>query len=251
MKSLEMGGLRFGGGQPVVCVPLVAATFSDLEEELAAAAGLPAGLYEWRADCFSGPWEPALAMLAQKARRPLLCTLRTKGQGGEAAVSPEAYGRRLEGFLAAGGFQFLDVELAAGREQAARLARAARAKGVGVVISHHDFGGTPGREEMLELLCCMKKLGADLPKLAVMPKKSRDVLELLAVTLEAAERWGPVITMSMGALGKVSRVCGGLTGSCVTFAAGVRPSAPGQLPAATLYGILEALGEGMDSAGFE
>lgn len=225
----------------MVCVPLTAPTLGDLEEELARAAGLPAGLYEWRADLYAGDWPQALAMLAHRARRPLLCTLRTQGQGGSADLSPQAYEARLREFLAAGGFQLLDVELACGDGRAAGLARLAKEKGVGTVLSHHDFAGTPGKEEMLALLCRMKELGADLPKLAVMPNTPRDVLDLLEATLEAEERLGPVVTMSMGALGKVSRVCGGLTGSCLTFAAGVRPSAPGQLPAAAIGKMLEAL----------
>ena len=63
---------------------------------------------------------------------------------------------------------------------------------------------------MVSTLVRMKELGADLPKLAVMPRCPGDVLALLSATLRASAQIGPVITMAMGSLGKVSRVCGGM-----------------------------------------
>ena len=50
----------------------------------------------------------------------------------------------------------------------------------------------------------MQQAGADLPKLAVMPRSRTDVLELLAATAEMTDLHPetPVITMSMGALGR-------------------------------------------------
>ena len=87
----------------------------------------------------------------------------------------------------------------------------------------------------------MKALGADLPKLAVMPQSPADVLAVLEATYEASAQIGPVITMAMGDLGKLSRVSGGLTGSCLTFGAGSSASAHGQLNAEDLRAILQDL----------
>ena len=85
---------------------------------------------------------------------------------------------------------------------------------------------------MLEGLRAMAGAGADVAKLAVMPRSARDVARLLAVTAQASEELGlPVVTMSMGALGAVSRVSGAVFGSALTFATvDGGPSAPGQLP---------------------
>ena len=230
MNTLEVAGLCFGQGLPKICVPLAAREMPELESQLSRAEQLPASLYELRADFLSGEVAPALELLAKNASRPWLCTLRTKGQGGLAELSPD--------ILKLGGFQFLDIELACGEERVTRLAKAAREKGMGVIISQHDFVKTPDKTEMLALLSQMKALGADLPKLAVMPQSPLDVLSLMEVTLRAVEQLGPVITMSMGELGKASRVCGGLTGSCVTFGAGAQASAPGQISADRLKEIL-------------
>lgn len=58
---------------------------------------------------------------------------------------------------------------------------------------------------------------------------------------EHEKRPQPVVTMSMGARGVISRLSGGLTGSAITFGAAAEASAPGQLPAGKLREILEFL----------
>lgn len=241
MSPITIANIAFGGGRTRICVPLTAGSLPELGEELKAAAALPADLYEWRADYFLGDWASALALLKEQAGRPVLATLRTKGQGGEWEGGPEAYEEAVLRLAGSGAPAMVDVELAWGEERARRLIEAAHAQGMGAVASHHDFAATPSQEDMLALLTRMKALGADLPKLAVMPRCPQEVLALLHVTWQAAERLGPVVTMSMGPLGRLSRVSGGLTGSCLSFAAGLRPSAPGQIGAAELRRILDAL----------
>ena len=72
------------------------------------------------------------------------------------------------------------------------------------------------------------------------------VLELLkaAVRMETCEGDRPCITMSMGRMGLISRIAGSFTGSAVTFATAGRASAPGQIPAREMAGILRALDGG-------
>jgi 3-dehydroquinate dehydratase-1 len=76
--------------------------------------------------------------------------------------------------------------------------------------------------------------GADVAKLAVMPRSAGDVLRLLEITWEARNRFPrlPLCTMSMGRLGTLSRVAGFLFGSDMAFAVGQETSAPGQIPIA-------------------
>ena len=89
----------------------------------------------------------------------------------------------------------------------------------------------------------MQQAGADLPKLAVMPRCRTDVLELLAATAEMADLHPetPVITMSMGALGAVSRLAGEIFGSAMTFANPGQASAPGQVSLDIVNEVLDAL----------
>ena len=75
-----------------------------------------------------------------------------------------------------------------------------------------------------------------------MPVERRDVLTLMQATLDRyAESETPLITMSMGALGCVSRLCGELTGSCLTFGTAGEASAPGQMDARTLRRVMESI----------
>ena len=95
---------------------------------------------------------------------------------------------------------------------------------------------------MLARLLFMDRLGVDIPKLAVMPESREDVLLLMEAT-SLADRLlpdKPLITMSMGAKGVVSRIAGGQFGSAVTFGCMGRASAPGQIEVGILKGILAA-----------
>ena len=93
----------------------------------------------------------------------------------------------------------------------------------------------------------MQRSGADIVKLAVMPRRQADVAELLLATAQFKEQFPdtPLITMSMGSMGVVSRVCGESFGSCVTFGAGEKASAPGQLPVEELDTMLRILHDRM------
>ena len=138
-------------------------------------------------------------------------------------------------------FGLVDIELACGEERVGRLVRLAKKQGVAVVLSKHDFEKTPSAREITATLLRMKDLGADLPKYAVMPQTPGDVLELLSATWQASSQAGPVITMAMGELGKVTRAAGGVFGCAMTFGAGESASAPGQIDAENLRAILEDL----------
>ena len=123
------------------------------------------------------------------------------------------------------------------------LIEEAHTAGAAVVCSSHDFHKTPPRAELVSRMVAMQQAGADLPKLAVMPQSRTDVLELLAATAEMADRHPetPIITMSMGALGAVSRLSGEALGSAMTFANPGQASAPGQISLEVVNEVLDAL----------
>ena len=110
-------------------------------------------------------------------------------------------------------------------------------------MSSHDFHKTPSFDEITGRLIGMKKLGADVAKLACMPKSAKDVLTLLSATEAIKSQYPdePLITMSMGRLGAISRISGECFGSSLTFGSAKKASAPGQLEVTTLHQILQAL----------
>ena len=90
----------------------------------------------------------------------------------------------------------------------------------------------------------MEHLGADIGKIAVMPHNERDVLRLMELTRRAGAFVSmPLITMSMGQLGMISRLSGNLTGSVMTFGAltSEKASAPGQITVKELKSIIKLL----------
>lgn len=244
MSIVEVCGLRFGEGRPKICVPLTGGGMPALLSEIQQVSGLPADLFEWRADCFFGNYKEALGGIKARLSAPLLCTVRTENEGGNAELSPEEYEQTVRELLEIGGFAMIDIELSCGEERVKRLVNEAKNHGVAVVMSRHDFAKTPTEDEIFTTLAKMKDLGADLPKFAVMPTSEQDVLTLLSATLRAKCEIGAVITMSMGSLGKISRVSGEIFGSCMTFGSGVASSAPGQINAEDLMAILEDISPG-------
>ena len=114
-------------------------------------------------------------------------------------------------------------------------------------MSSHDFNRTPPGEEIIARMRKMQDLGADIPKIAVMPRSRRDVLTLLAATEEMVSGYAdrPVITMSMSGLGSISRLCGEVFGSAMTFGAAGQASAPGQMAVEDLAEGLRLIHKGM------
>ena len=66
---------------------------------------------------------------------------------------------------------------------------------------------------------------------------------LLETTYEMSEEYAkcPIVTMSMAGTGLLSRLCGEVFGSALTFGAIGKASAPGQMDAADLKEVLEII----------
>jgi hypothetical protein len=111
---------------------------------------------------------------------------------------------------------------------------------VPLLLSMHDFERTPAPESLLAAFAHMAALGADIVKLAVMPRSEADVMALLEATSHADRSLAiPVVGISMGELGTPSRVIGHRFGSRITWCSGLEASAPGQLPLELLRRLVE------------
>lgn len=249
MKEIVVRDVCIGRGTPKLCVPIVGRTGEEVLEQAAKLITLPLDVVEWRADWLDQN-EDAMAVLSALrvavGNRPLLVTFRTAAEGGQRQPTAQEYLTFCSDAAASGCADLVDVELFCQDHMAEQVLEAVHRTGVPVVMSSHDFEATPERKEMFSRLQRMEELGADLAKLAVMPKDRQDVLQLLDVTLKAwKELECPVITMAMGPLGVVSRVVGECFGSALTFGAGEQSSAPGQMPAPQLRIVLDAIHDSM------
>lgn len=249
MSCVNVRGCPIGEGRPKTILPIVEGTEAAILEKAAQFSTLPADCVEWRADWFQDCRDPAaVARCLQRLRvalgsKLLLVTFRTKTEGGEQALSHPEYLAFLSLILDTDCADLLDIEFFTAGADLPKLVEQAHSAGVAVVCSSHDFHKTPPRAELVHRMVAMQQAGADLPKVAVMPQSRTDVLELLAATAEMAEHHPetPVITMSMGTLGAVSRLAGEAFGSAMTFANLGQASAPGQVPLDIVNEVLDAL----------
>ena len=216
---------------PKIIVPLFARTLPELTAQAAAAQRANAAdLVELRLDPLPRQdWPTALAQVRAAITKPLIVTIRTAREGGEVDLTPTEYGEACQALLAQGSADALDIEWLADKTLTEELRDAAHRAGVSALFSEHHFGSTPDTGVMLDL-------GADIAKLAVMPRNRADAARLLLATAQAAaQRPGKaLITMSMGRDGAVTRYCGGAFGSAATFGTLSAASAPGQPPVTLL-----------------
>jgi len=246
---VHLRDVALGSGRPKI---MVSVTEPDATGAIAAAKHLAeidgVDLVEFRIDHLDRGDDPGtvagiLPDVADAAgAKPLVVTFRTRDQGGEKAITPSAYAELYAALLTTGRGDAFDMQAAllSDPEVVAVQARL-QAAGRKVILSHHDFHQTPSVDTMIVLLQHQQELGADICKLAVMPKDQGDVLRLLEATwrMRSAYADRPLITMSMRDIGAVSRLTGEVFGSALSFGAVGSGSAPGQIPVSKLLDGIE------------
>ena len=244
-KVIDIKGRKLGGDTPLICTPLVGRTRERVLAEAASVTAKKPDVVEWRVDFFERIGDTAAVLETGKALRaavgdtPVIFTRRSIREGGEAIpLDDEGVVRLYDAVGASGLVDFLDFEMGNDAGHVKGVIDAARKQGARVILSYHNFGYTPGRDFLVQRFLEAERLGGDVAKVAVMPRDRMDVLTLLAATAEAdAKAKIPLISMSMGPLGAVTRMVGGAFGSSLSFAVGEAASAPGQIPIADLEAV--------------
>lgn len=255
MGKVIVRNVVIGEGIPKICAPIVGETTEEILVQTEQLKRLPVDVAEWRADWMETVTDDREVLDVMRKLRiclgnmPLLLTFRTKDEGGEQAICQSGYEHIYNLAIDSGCIDMLDLELMFFKdreERAASLIDRAHANNIFVVMSSHDFKATPEREEILNRLRWMESLKADILKIAVMPGSRKDVLTLLSATEQMASETGcPLVTMSMGGLGLISRLSGELFGSAMTFGAAGKASAPGQISVGRLVDILSEIHQNM------
>lgn len=249
MNVVEVRNVKIGEGIPKICVPIVGVTREDIVNEAKTFESIPVDVVEWRVDWYEDIFNFDEVEVTLKALRealgetPILFTFRTSKEGGEKSIEVDEYVELNTKAAQSGYVDLVDIEAFTGDEAVKKVVAAAHEAGVKVVASNHDFDKTPAQEELVSRLRKMQELGADIPKIAVMPQNKKDVLTLLAATEEMVTNYAdrPIITMSMAGTGVISRLCGEVFGSALTFGAAKKASAPGQMGVEDLAQVLELL----------
>lgn len=268
MEQVTVHGCTFGDGIPKICVPIVGRTkeeILDQAQQIRMEArrleneyhrpDLRVSMIEFRADFFQQVTDhAALTEVLENLRkifadRLLLFTYRSEEEGGNLRNDrAESMGTDLyEWVITSGLVDLIDVELMSGNYHVVRTTTRAHEYGVTCVVSYHNFESTPRDDRILDMLRNMEILGGDILKCVSMPRNEFDVRRIMELctritrkTLPSHEIRHPVVLISMGELGKITRISGRQTGSAFTFASAVRgnESAPGQLTLSQMFEIL-------------
>ena len=242
MSVLRAGNTTLEDGKVRICVPIAYETEKEiLEESMRIGKSSVADIAEWRIDWYQDVFQPRKRnALAKKIRKnlqgkPLLVTFRSRREGGERDITPTAYQALLDEIIESNSIEsnvvdLLDVELSQGMACVQELVKHAHQMGIGVIVSQHDFKKTPEASNLITTMEQMAGYGADVAAL------------LLATgTMKENHPETLLITMSMGRTGCVSRLCGGLFGSVMSFGSMGKASAPGQVSAKALSDVLWAI----------
>ena len=217
-----------------VCIPIVETT---VEKALIAIKKVNrwADLIELRADYLK---RVKLALLLENRRKPFIVTNRRKEEGGKYKGEERKRVSVLQEAIDLGA-DYVDVELATERSFLQGLIR--NKKGTQVILSFHDFRGTPSPKELQRLFGQMVRLEADVTKIVSFARSWEDNLSILSLIPLAKARKQKIVAFCMGEKGKVSRLFSPFLGAAWTYASlnKSRASAPGQLTVRELKGIWE------------
>ena len=227
--------------QPVIATALTDGAPSGQARQARLAQQQGAGAAELRADLLADPAQVRAALTAVRAASslPLLLTYRSATEGGKGAGHGQGYEDYLASLLQLRpAVAAVDIEMACPASKA--LVAEAKAGGYDVVGSCHDFTATPSRAQIAEKLVQITADGADITKVAYMPRNAQDVAALRHAAHDFAGAYPhqPLIAISMGQLGAPSRTD---LANCLTFAtiADGAASAPGQATIAHVRAWLE------------
>lgn len=232
--NLSMGGVEIG------LVPRVVAVIwgPPLLELAARAREEGADLLEVRVDLFKKVNLESLKKdcrtIRQKVGLPIIATVRRQDEGG-GRLYPE--GERLRLFKSLIPLvDAVDIELRS-KGIIREVIREAKLRRRKILISYHNLKRTPPDEELENIAGQAKKNGGDIVKIAALAKKGDDVARLMAFTYHCSHK--PLVSISLGRTGTISRILSPFFGSCLTYAYVHNSAAPGQLNVSQLRGELK------------
>ena len=222
-----------------VCVSVASENVAQAIDIARQSAGR-ADVIEIRLDTLS---DPEISPFVKNITTPLLFTNRPEWEGGSFKGSETA---RVELLTQAVKLDcaLVDLELKTAPElRGEMLDILLQHTNTGLIVSWHDFSGTPAGEELGEILSQQMESGAHIGKIVTTAKDYKDVLRVLNLQIAAAQNNFPLIAFCMGPIGRISRLATTMLGGFMTYAApdGGKETAPGQIPVSVIRDMLTRL----------
>ena len=197
-------------------------------------------IIEWRADVLPKDdiitVEPAI--FEKFAGHEIIFTIRTSKEGGQLTLTSEEYVGLIREIDAIYHPDYIDFEYYSHKDVFSQMLDFPN-----LVLSYHNFEEMP--EDIMEIFSELTSLAPRVVKIATMPKTEQEVLDLMNYTrgFKSINPEQEFATMSMGKLGRISRLASDLVGSSWTFASLDQASAPGQVSLNNMKLIQEVLDE--------
>ena len=197
-------------------------------------------IIEWRADVL--PKDDIItvapAIFEKFAGHEIIFTIRTSKEGGQLTLTSEEYVGLIREIDAIYHPDYIDFEYYSHKDVFSQMLDFPN-----LVLSYHNFEEMP--EDIMEIFSELTSLAPRVVKIATMPKTEQEVLDLMNYTrgFKSINPEQEFATMSMGKLGRISRLASDLVGSSWTFARLDQASAPGQVSLNNMKLIQEVLDE--------
>lgn len=247
-KTLNLRNVEMGRSFCGICIPIQENTAADTITAGKKALYSRPDLLEIRLDHLeehqmgNAP-DIFTSLKAQLPYLPLLATYRSTREGGAGKWGSREILSLYKGLILSEGVDLVDLEFSLESEVLKEGIAFFAEKDIPVLLSHHNFMETPSLDYMKELFLQGESMGGQGVKIAVTPQKPEDVARLLTLCAWAYENLEiPYVGISMGNLGKISRIGAKTFGCFMTFAAEKgRGTAPGQVEAEKLHAILDLM----------
>ncbi|SDP52922.1 3-dehydroquinate dehydratase [Eubacterium maltosivorans] len=232
--------------QFVTCIPLVSDNEEDLYREIDEALAQKPDYLEWRRDYFLEDDYDQERRILRKIRNlgvSLIYTFRDVKEGGFRHVLNEDRWKHIANAAKSNAVTYIDVELNSSEEYFEAVRQVVKSTQSRLMVSYHDFDKTGAYDEIISILDRMSEKGADAFKLALYARDKVDFKTASAAGgTYSLKTDKPMIMISMGEEGRLSRILPEVMGGCLTFASGVKATAPGQITLEDILKLRETLG---------
>lgn len=229
-----------------ICIPLVSSDIDEVCEKIKLSAKKADIIEIWLGEFFSTPeisedfeektqkiLEQIFTAKKEAGDVPLLINVKDKKEKGGFSGSDEQKIFLLQESVQLGA-EYIDIDFEFNPELLSKLKQRIDTENSGktqLILSAHFFEGTPTFPALKNRVQRMQNSGADIVKIATMPKKNRDLITILRFAENMKKTNQKFIAMSMAQMGKISRVLIPLLGGEMMFAPLTKEeaSAPGQI----------------------
>jgi 3-dehydroquinate dehydratase type I len=199
----------------MICTSITSADFLECEQ-----AVRNSQMAELRLDLMQ--LQPAQIQALLQCKIPTVATCRE-------GKYPQSERIELLKVAVAQGATYVDIEVEADECYRKELADFAKKNGCKVIISYHNFEGTPSAAELKNIICTCRSMGADVVKLITTAHTAQDSARVLSLY----ETEKDLVAFAMGEAGKITRVACLYLGAPFTYASmgAGREAALGQMTA--------------------